>query len=197
MHPLKSVVRRKMGEGVMVKLIPIGVDEALLREVIAEVELSLPGVKCTVCKACEMNSFDFSDAFNKMRRQYLADTILRKLPTPSANERVVGVVGVDIYSGRLNFVFGIAELPGKRALVSTYRLLAGGVPREVFIGRLIKEIVHELGHTFGLHHCEDSRCVMRFSNSIADTDYKSKRLCANCLHAYRAQFGRSVATSPS
>jgi len=189
------VVRRKMSDGVTVKLMPIGVDEALLEEVVAEVELSLPGVRCTVCKACEMNSFDISKAFDRLRRQYLADAILRELPTPSENERVVGIVGVDIYSGRLNFVFGIAELFGRRALVSTFRLSAGGVRREVFIERLIKEIVHELGHTFGLQHCKDSRCVMRFSNSISDTDCKSKRLCANCLQAYCARLGYDTATS--
>jgi archaemetzincin len=34
------------------------------------------------------------------------------------------------------------------------------------------EAVHELGHAFGLTHCEKSRCVMHFSNSLQDTDFK-------------------------
>jgi len=35
--------------------------------------------------------------------------------------------------------------------------------------RVIKEAVHELGHAFGLTHCENSKCVMHFSNSLQDT----------------------------
>jgi archaemetzincin len=46
--------------------------------------------------------------------------------------------------------------------------------------RTIKEAVHELGHTFGLEHCENARCVMHFSNSLADTDWKQAKFCSQC-----------------
>ncbi|MFX1597125.1 MAG: hypothetical protein ACFFBK_13800, partial [Promethearchaeota archaeon] len=47
--------------------------------------------------------------------------------------------------------------------------------------RILKEAVHELGHTFTLQHCKNF-CIMRFSNSLADTDQKPPEYCASCLN---------------
>ncbi|MFL6406200.1 MAG: archemetzincin, partial [Nitrososphaeraceae archaeon] len=44
----------------------------------------------------------------------------------------------------------------------------------------VKEAVHELGHAFGLTHCESIKCVMHFSNSLSDTDIKTNHLCNVC-----------------
>lgn len=57
-----------------------------------------------------------------------------------------------------------------------------GLPSDpgLFRERAKKEAVHELGHVFGLLHCPDQRCVMHFSNSIAETDLKGWRLCGRC-----------------
>ena len=39
-------------------------------------------------------------------------------------------------------------------------------PREDLLReRLVKEAAHELGHTFGLRHCADWRCVMASSHA--------------------------------
>lgn len=48
----------------------------------------------------------------------------------------------------------------------------------LFYQRIIMEAVHELGHAFGLNHCNNSVCVMDFSNSIKDTDINS--FCDMC-----------------
>src|ERR687898_582901 len=50
----------------------------------------------------------------------------------------------------------------------------------VFYDRVTKEAVHELGHSFGLFHCNNKRCVMHFSNSLYDTDFKNRIFCKNC-----------------
>jgi len=54
-------------------------------------------------------------------------------------------------------------LAGPAAVVSTHRLrdeYYGLPPREEAVSqRLFKELLHELGHTQGLRHCTDWRCV--------------------------------------
>jgi archaemetzincin len=73
----------------------------------------------------------------------------------------------------LNFVFGHAHINGKVATVYLQRLRQEfyGLEKNenLFLQRVLKEAVHEIGHAFGLGHCPISRCVMNFSNSISDT----------------------------
>jgi archaemetzincin len=93
------------------------------------------------------------------------------------------VTEVDLYSkGRnnrdLNFVFGQAQILGKAAVISLYRLKG---EKEVYHLRALKEAVHELGHTMGLRHCHDKICVMHFSDSLDDTDFKEAAFCETCL----------------
>ncbi len=55
----------------------------------------------------------------------------------------------------------------------------------LFRERVAKEAVHELGHVFGVGNCRDWRCVVAFSNSLADTDYKGQTFCARCWQQIR------------
>ena len=122
-------------------------------------------------------------AFNPKRQQHSARAILECLPAGNA-ERVLAVVGQDLYVPSMNFVFGLADLAGRRALVALPRL------RDSFYGRrhdeacfrvwVIKEALHELGHTYGIEHCRDKLCVMAFSNSLTDTDAKGQAFCQRC-----------------
>ena len=124
--------------------------------------------------------------YNPKRRQYLSSDLLASLNGPSRgkNERTVGIVDVDLYIPRLSFVFGQADVASRTAIVSLCRLRQeyyGLAPdRALLIDRATKEITHELGHTFGLEHCPDARCVMHFSNCLADTDHKELNFCSYC-----------------
>ena len=122
---------------------------------------------------------------NQHRGQYLASMLLAELPSPpSLRDRVLGVVDVDIFAPGLNFVFGEADITGRRALISLQRLRQDfyGLPRDenLFQERALKEAVHELGHTYGLKHCPNPTCVMHFSNCLRDTDLKGWNFCRTC-----------------
>jgi archaemetzincin len=127
---------------------------------------------------------DLAQAYNPERKQYFSSKLLASLEKSEGEERVVGVADVDLYVPRLNFVFGEADMVSGTAIVSLCRLRQeyyGLAPDEaLFLERATKEIVHELGHTFGLGHCPNNKCVMHFSNSLADTDLKEASFCSRC-----------------
>jgi len=127
---------------------------------------------------------DLAQAYNPERKQYHSSKLLASLGKAEREEKVVGVADVDLYVPRLNFVFGEADVLSGTAIVSLCRLRQdyyGLAPDEaLFLERATKEIVHEVGHTFGLEHCSNNRCVMHFSNSLADTDLKEAHFCRMC-----------------
>lgn len=127
---------------------------------------------------------DLAQAYNPERKQYFSSKLLASLRKSEGEERVVGITDVDLYVPRLNFVFGEADMVSGTAIVSLCRLRQeyyGLAPDEaLFLERATKEIVHELGHTFGLGHCPNNKCVMHFSNSLADTDLKEAHFCNKC-----------------
>ena len=115
------------------------------------------------------------------RLQYNSDLILTyirstiKLP---GEYKVLVIADIDAFVDGLNFVFGEAEYGGKIAIVYLSRLKHHR--REVYVMRAIKEALHEIGHTFMLKHCKNKKCVMSFSNSILDVDFKENRFCRTC-----------------
>jgi archaemetzincin len=118
------------------------------------------------------------------RGQYASSGILVWLRDRRAGaSRVLGVTDVDLFIPILTFVFGEAQLGGRAAVVSTARLgdtpQIPGMPARVAL-RLQKEAVHELGHTFGLLHCADTRCAMARSPGLRHVDAKSTALCHAC-----------------
>ncbi len=130
-------------------------------------------------------------SFNPSRRQYDANVILDRLLSRIPG-RFLAVTSVDLYTSsslNLNFIFGQAQCPGRGAVVSTHRLdpsFYGAEPDPgLFFERLVKESVHELGHTFGLLHCPNPRCVMSFSNSVLDVDRKGRDFCSRCRQMFK------------
>ena len=110
--------------------------------------------------------------------------LLVGLPTPDSGDRILGVVDVDIFAPGLNFVFGEADITGGKAIISLQRLRQEfyglSQDQDLFQERVLKEAVHELGHTYGLMHCLNPACVMHFSNSLHDTDLKGWNFCPTC-----------------
>ncbi len=131
--------------------------------------------------------FDPEGAFDPSRGQYRATSLLQMLLEDSQEdqaERVLGVTSVDLFAPVLTYVFGEAQLNGRAAVVSCHRLRAEayGLPPDpaLLFQRLHKEAVHELGHTYGLLHCPDVRCVMRASSYAEEIELKGERFCEAC-----------------
>jgi archaemetzincin len=62
---------------------------------------------------------------------------------------------------------------------------------ELLLQRAAKTATHELGHTFGLTHCRDSRCVMSSSAHIEATDAKGEKACRTCSDLLRWHMQRA------
>jgi archaemetzincin len=128
---------------------------------------------------------DLSFALDPNRKQFHSTAILQQLERRTdPGARVLGVTACDLYVPVLTFVFGEAQLAGNCAVVSTARLkeeVYGLPPRaDLLRERLLKEAVHELGHTFGLRHCLDWRCVMTSSHAVERLDTKNAEFCTEC-----------------
>ena len=123
---------------------------------------------------------------DEKRGQYLGTALLEALlpVTRGPESRVLGLTEGDIFIPMLTFLFGQAQLGGRLALVSLARLrpeFYNLPPDRALTGhRLRKEVLHELGHTFGLVHCEDRSCVMSLSNSVVRVDQKDDAYCPAC-----------------
>ncbi len=131
------------------------------------------------------DTFDLSFSHDAGRNQYHSTAIIQRLERAAdPDARVLGVTACDLYVPVLTFVFGEAQLDGNCAVVSTARLNEEfyGLPRreELLLDRLIKEAAHELGHTFGLRHCMDWRCVMASSHAVERLDVKGADFCRSC-----------------
>ncbi len=160
------------------------VDEAVTQNVRVRLSEAFPKTVCTVLEKVMPVP---QDAYGSTRRQYNSSRVLARMSDFVEDrdaDRVLGITDVDLYVPHLNFVFGEAECPGRFAIISLSRLKPGfyGQPpnRALYHERSVKEAVHEIGHTLGLQHCRNPKCVMYFSNSILDTDLKGATFCERC-----------------
>jgi archaemetzincin len=141
------------------------------------------------CRVQAQSAMEVGFALDARRNQYHATSILRRLRDSEGDEdvRAIGVTRLDLFVPILTFVFGEAELGGRCAVVSLQRLDERfyGLPvrDELLRERMVKEAVHELGHTFGLRHCEDWRCVMTSSHAVDRLDVKAQDFCRDCRFA--------------
>jgi archaemetzincin len=111
-----------------------------------------------------------NDAYNSLRDQYNADSLLKYLIATEKKDYALWVVTRDLYCTGMNFIFGYA-MSHKGAILSIFRLASQTL--------IEKEAIHEVGHVVGLHHCSNL-CVMQFSNSLVEAKTKPTYLCDRC-----------------
>lgn len=163
-------------------IVPIGVLAPNLIDVVAAsvsdaFELPVRVVKLDV---------ELERALDSHREQYNSTVLLAELlrSRPPDAEKVIGITAVDLFIPVLTYVFGEAQLDGTVAIASTHRLHNEyyGLPADyaLFMDRFLKECLHELGHTYGLVHCDNYMCTMYASSSVEELDVKGASFCENC-----------------
>jgi len=129
---------------------------------------------------------DLSESFDKIRNQYNANDLLQMTDVffSSEHSKTIGLFNVDLFIPIFTHIFGQAYLGGRTGIASIFRLgnerYGIEANEDVLLERFSKEVIHELGHCFGLVHCYDPACVMRSSTYVEDIDQKGLGLCLKC-----------------
>lgn len=134
-------------------------------------------------------------ALDDRRLQFDAATILAAMENRSfaGIDKIVAVLNVDLFLPVFSHVFGEARQNGRVALVSLCRLskesIENGRPSPATLERAAKVALHELGHLYGLIHCETHPCLMHFSGSLEELDHTPLHLCSYCTRYFRDKTG--------
>ena len=129
---------------------------------------------------------DLSDFYDSSRRQYDANKLLHQVENQYASDesKTVGLFNVDLFIPIFTYIFGQAFLNGRSGIASLFRLsnerYGIEADKSLLLERFSKEIIHELGHTFGLVHCIIPDCVMRSGTYVEDIDQKNIHICQKC-----------------
>jgi len=129
-------------------------------------------------------------AYYPPRRRYRAERLLEALNRHLAGEprttRVLGLTSVDISTTKGPHrdwgIFGLGELGGRSCVISTFRLRRRARDEAHRTFRVVTTAVHEVGHTLGLEHCVEPRCLMNDAEgSIQTVDNSTGHLGPECL----------------
>lgn len=167
------------------RIAPVGDLPKEILEIVKN-ELENLNIKCRLMTKLSIPQ----DAFNHWRKQYNAEIIMNYLSRSSEIKFIdksipsLLLTDVDMYYGGLNFVFGLEDPSKSCAIVSLARLRPEFYDerpdKSLLEERVVKEVIHEIGHYLGLDHCTYMECVMSFSPSVYDVDKKQKNFCENC-----------------
>lgn len=113
------------------------------------------------------------------RKRYRADKLIDIMRSWTSKDTVlIGLSEKDISHTKGNTydygIMGLGFCPGNACVVSTHRLNQTKLRSQFF-----KLALHELGHTQGLPHCADLKCLMRDAKGKNHFD-ELKSYCFNC-----------------
>lgn len=162
----------------------VGAMDEVDAEALATIRGGALGPFHTTVRPLDLGRIDF--AYDAGRKQYGSIPVLEMLGrvAPADADKVLAVTEHDLFIPVLTFVFGHAQLGGRVGVVSLARLRQEfyGLPpnRDAFLGRSVKEALHETGHMYGLVHCADRTCAMSLSTNVRQIDIKQAAFCDRC-----------------
>lgn len=167
------------------RIVPVGeFPEGILN--LVKDELENLSIKCRILPKISIPK----EAYNQWRKQYNAEVVMNMLSNVSEVKFIdksiptLLLTDSDLYYSGLNFIFGLEDPTKSCAIVSLARLKPEFYDerpaRGLLEDRVVKEVIHELGHYVGLDHCQNAKCVMSFSPSVFDVDKKQKEFCDDC-----------------
>lgn len=165
-----------------IKLVSFGIPEKGLLDKIAKSVMQAFNRSVTVKEA----RLELGQYFDGQRRQYNVDQLIQMVEDHYASDlhKTIGLFQIDLFIPILTYIFGQAYLNGRTAVASSYRLgnERYGILKNTdqLSDRFAKEVIHELGHAFGLVHCHTPYCVMQASTYVEDIDLKKADFCAKC-----------------
>lgn len=128
-----------------------------------------------------------AEGYNEEREQYSAESFLPLAENLKAKNHYFASIiltDVDVFVKFTNYVFGLADMVQRVAVVSSRRIHPSfwgtRETRESFEEQWGKVVTHEFGHTIGLLHCNDWNCVMKYSNSPPELYRKGREFCGKC-----------------
>jgi archaemetzincin len=175
------------GADITISIQPFGtVDTLVIKEIIPEISKEYNNAIIKISNPADIPK----SAYYAPRNRYRAEKLLPYLDSINDKKyyRIVGLTDKDISTTKDQYydwgIFGLGNLDGYSCVISTFRLKKDG-KLNLFRERLKKIVIHELGHTFGLEHCEQAQCVMTsYQGSIKILDNQSWHLCSSCRKFY-------------
>lgn len=160
----------------LLDLIPLGQVDPLVLSIVAANIQAVLDLPVEIAMPRPKPAF----AYLSTRSQYDAVQIIKAL----ANERTgaalkLAITPYDLCIPILTYVYGESQLGGRAAVASTHRLVHHQSQERTY-QRIAKIAVHEVGHVFGLEHCWETGCLMRFSKQLEQLDQLPMHFCSAC-----------------
>jgi archaemetzincin len=134
-----------------------------------------------------------NNAWYQPRKRYISDSLLGFLNKRGRTDEefIAGITTKDISTQKGNIrnygIMGQGLCPGNVCIISTHRLARTKEQYAHINARLLKVVIHELGHNFGLPHCPNQSCIMVDAEG-KDKLPQEKDLCPKC-RSYLSQQG--------